>query len=68
MNVKGAKCQGGNLVLCMYVGWMDVGLLSVGWMNVLEPYAGPHRTTIQSGIFTSGTTCFFRGNLHTKQF
>ena len=37
MNVKVDECQGGQLVWWTYVGWMDVGLLSVGWMDVLEP-------------------------------
>ena len=37
MNVAVAKCQGGQLVWWTYVEWMDVGLLSVGWMDVWEP-------------------------------
>ena len=38
MNVKVDECQGGQLVWWTYVGWMDVGLLSVGWTDVLEPF------------------------------
>ena len=30
------ECQGGKVVLWTYVGWMNVGLLRVAWINVLE--------------------------------
>ena len=41
MNIKVDTCQGGQVVLWAYVGWMNFGLLSVGWMNVLEPLSLP---------------------------
>ena len=52
MNVKVDECQGGQLVWWTYVGWMDVGLLSVGWMDVLEPM-------VSSPCKVVSTDCFF---------
>ena len=35
-----------------YVGWMNIGLLSVGWMNVLEPS--------QRGVGPGGTLGLYK--------
>ena len=61
MNVKVDECQGGQLVWWTYVGWMDVGLLSVGWMDVLEPVCVPTTSGIDRAWPQARPACHSRG-------